>query len=244
VAKHLLRGLLRRLGLTVRRYSPATSPEAQIQTLLSHHGVDLVLDVGANEGQHALALRRAGYRGHIVSFEPLSAAWAACAKHASRDPLWAMAPRAALGEREGTVDIHVSRNSVSSSLLPMCDTHRNAAPTSDYVGVERVELHRLDGLAAQAVVRAARPFLKVDTQGYERQVLAGATGLLPRLVGVQLEMSLTPLYEGSATLPELLALMQEWGFQLHALLPAFIDPASGRTLQVDGLFFRANARGT
>ncbi len=238
MVRRAVHSALRRLGLTVRRYSPATSPEAQMQALLAHHHVDLVLDVGANEGQHALALRRGGYRGDILSFEPLPAAWAACAQHAARDPRWAMAPRAALGDHEGAVEINVAGNSVSSSVLPMSETHRKAAPASAYIGVEQVALHRLDVLADEAVTRAARPFLKIDTQGYERQVLAGATGVLPRLVGIQLEISLTPLYAGSPTLPDLLQTMSEWGFQLYALLPEFVDPASGRTLQVDGVFFR------
>ena len=197
------------------------------------------MDVGANEGQHALTLRREGYRGRILSFEPLPTAWAECARRASGDPLWTVAPRAALGAREGSVEIHVASNSASSSILPMHDTHRAAAPHSRYVGVETVPLHRLDQVARDAVAAAAHPFLKIDTQGYERDVLEGASAVIDSLMGIQLEISLTPLYEGSPTLPELLALMELWGFALHALLPAFTDVASGRMLQVDGLFFRA-----
>lgn len=197
--KRFVRHSLRRAGLTLRRYSPATVPDAQVQALLTHHQVDLVLDVGANAGQYALSLREAGYTGAILSFEPLATAWQACATRAARDPRWSMAPRAAVGAREETVEIHVAGNSVSSSLLPMNDTHQTAAPASAYVGHEPVEMRRLDQLAADAVRSAARPYLKIDTQGYEREVLEGAAGILNRVVGVQLEISLVPLYDGAAT---------------------------------------------
>lgn len=237
-ARSLLREGLRHAGFTLRRYSVSTVPDAQIQALLVHHRIDLVIDVGANTGQYAQSLRRAGYRGRILSFEPLKDAWEQCAARAAGDPMWTLAPRCALGAADAVAEIHVARNSVSSSLLPMHDIHRAAAPESSYVGSESVEVRRLDHVAAEAVSSCMRPFLKVDTQGYEREVLEGASGIVSGLTGIQLEMSLTPLYEGSPTISDLLQLMERWQFKPYALLPAFTDPESGRMLQVDGLFFR------
>jgi FkbM family methyltransferase len=237
-AKWMIREGLRRAGLTVQRRSPATVPDLQIQTLLRHHEVDLVIDVGANAGQYALALRHAGYRGRILSFEPLRSAWDVCAARASRDALWDMAPRTALGASSGVVDIHIAGNSASSSILPMKDAHRQAAPESAYVGREPVDLRRLDDVGRDAIERATSPFLKIDTQGYEQAVLEGASGVIERLIGIQLEISLTPLYEGSPTLLQLLEMMQQRGFTPQALLPTFTDTQTGRMLQVDGLFFR------
>jgi FkbM family methyltransferase len=237
-AKALVRKALRGAGWHMHRYSPATVPEAQIHALLAHHCVDLVLDVGANAGQYAETLRDSGYSGRILSFEPLESAWATCTERARGDALWTVAPRMALGAVEDTVTLNVAGNSASSSILPMRDTHLDAAPHSAYVGQETVPLHRLDRVAVDAITAAEQPFLKIDTQGYERPVLEGATGVLDRIVGVQLEISLTALYEGSATLAEILALMERYGFAVHALLPAFTDTRTGRMLQVDGLFFR------
>jgi FkbM family methyltransferase len=235
--KQVLRAGLRHAGLTVHRYSAATAPEAQVQALLAHHQIDLVIDVGANEGQYAMELRRAGYRGRILSFEPLEDAWERCAAQASRDPLWSVAPRMALGAVERRAEIHVAGNSASSSLLPMCELHQIAAPHSSYVGTQSVDLRRLDRVAREAIDHARRPFLKIDTQGYEREVLEGASEVRSRLKGIQLEMSLTPLYEGSPALTDLLQLMGQWGYATYALLPGFTDLTSGRMLQVDGLFF-------
>jgi FkbM family methyltransferase len=236
-AKHIVRESLRRLGFTVERYSPATVPDARIAALLAYHKVDLVLDVGANAGQYARALRRSGYRGRILSFEPLRDAWARCAAHASRDPLWTVAPRMALGSEEGEVEIHVAANSASSSILPMRESHRAAAPDSAYIGREIVDLRRLDRVVGDALDRASHPFLKMDTQGYEREILAGAAGIMAKLRGIQMEISLAPLYEGSPSFHELLDMMKAGGFVPWAILPGFTDQTSGRMLQVDGLFF-------
>jgi hypothetical protein len=120
----------------------------------------------------------------------------------------------------------------------MHDKHRDAAPASAYVGSEIVDVRRLDHAAKDAVDGSRHPFLKVDAQGYERQVIEGASGIVGQLTGVQLEMSLVTLYEGGATFMELLEGMQQAGFAPFALLPGFTDLRSGRLLQVDGLFFR------
>jgi FkbM family methyltransferase len=240
-ALHYVRSALRRAGLTLHRYSPETVSEARLQALLAHHQIDLVIDVGANSGQYAIALRRAGYAGQILSFEPLRDAWQQCTANASRDSLWSVAPQMALGATEGRVEIHVASNSVSSSILPMHETHRAAAADSSYVGIESADLRRLDCVARETIEQAHRPFLKIDTQGYEREVLEGATDVLDRLWGIQLEISLTPLYEGSPTLVEILSFMEHRGFVPQALLPGFSDLTSGRMLQVDALFFREQA---
>jgi hypothetical protein len=80
--------------------------------------------------------------------------------------------------------------------------------------------------------------LKIDVQGYEPQVLAGAVELLPKLTGLQLELSLAPLYEGERGFSEMIDLVEREGFTLHDLNPCYSDSKTGRTFQVDALFFR------
>lgn len=67
--------------------------------LMEHLGIDLVLDVGANTGQYASSLRKAGYRAQIVSFEPLHRAYSRLARSAECDRRW-RAVRLALGARD------------------------------------------------------------------------------------------------------------------------------------------------
>ena len=224
------------VGLDVQRY-PQSDPLHGLSLLLAHLGIDLVVDVGANDGGYARALRRLGYRGRIFSVEPLAQPFASLNAQADADTLWE-AVRCAVGDREGEIVIHVAANNgASSSALPMLETHRAAAPDAHFVRDETVPLHRLDDLLADRV-EGRRCFLKLDVQGYERAVLDGASSLLRsgRVLGVQAEMSLVPLYEGSMLWRDTVDRMSGAGYELASLVPGFVDPTSGRLLQADGVF--------
>lgn len=238
-ARSLLRRWLRRLGYDAHRYHPALSPGAQRRAILASRGINLVLDVGANAGQFGASLREEGYTGRIVSFEPLESARRLLLAASAKDPGWEVAEKAAIGRENGEIEIHISANSVSSSALELLDTHLRSAPESKVVGTERVPLRRLDDIAARFVQPGSVTLLKVDTQGYEDRVLDGASGLLARIDGIQLELSLVPLYRGQLLLPEMIERLKRMGFHLWEIWPAFVDCASGRLLQVDAAFFRA-----
>jgi FkbM family methyltransferase len=206
--------------------------------MLAFHRIDLVFDVGANTGQFGGQLRELGYAGRIVSFEPSSAAHAQLTAAARHDPLWEVASPMAIGSENGEIELNVSGNSVSSSVLPMLETHSSAAPTSAYVGSEKVPLRTLDCVADGYLRPESELFLKIDTQGYEDRVLRGASTVLKRTKGLQLELSLVPLYDGGRPFDELLAELKGAGFELWNVTPAFIDPVRGRLLQIDATLFQ------
>lgn len=236
--RSLLKRFIRSFGFDLRHYHPGTSEAAQIAKMLSIHEVDLVFDVGANTGQFGRFLRDAGYKGGIVSFEPTMDAWSRLKQESKSDPLWTIAPRAAIGDFDGDVKINLSANSVSSSVMNMLDAHSDAAPESLYVGSENVPMFKLDSLANDYLTQNSRAFLKIDTQGYEDKVLQGAADLLSKVVGIQLELSLVPLYEGQILFDKLIDQLQASGLALWSVTPVFTDPRSGRLLQVDATFFR------
>lgn len=221
-------GLARR-GLALRRH-----PGARRQRLLHALQVDLVVDVGAARGGFAQEVRSFGYAGRIVSFEPLASAFADLASTAAPDAAWEVRNRA-LGSSPGSAEINVASNSDSSSLLPMDERHVAAAPEVGYVATETITVARLDDELADDPAR--RPFLKLDTQGFEREVLAGGTRALDRAVGLQLELSFVPLYAGGMLVDEAVAFAYGHGFVLAALESGFSDPG-GAVLQADGIFVR------
>ncbi|MCU1242322.1 MAG: FkbM family methyltransferase [Candidatus Acidoferrum typicum] len=240
--KNATRSTLRRIGFDLIRYNPQKTHEAALGRLLAVREIDTVLDIGANEGQYATMVRRAGFRGRIISFEPLAEAHSKLRQAAARDPLWTVAPRMALGDDEGTLLMHVAANSASSSALSMLDAHLDAAPESAYIGCETVPVSRLDRVAEEMGVGGRNLFLKIDVQGFEPKVLGGAPRLLDRIRGVQLELSLVPLYDGETLFLSQVDCLARKGFDLWGLMPSFIDKKTGRTLQVDGIFFRPDAR--
>lgn len=229
----------RGFGLEIHRYVPLDSAGARRARILTERRVGVVLDVGASTGQYAKELRLWGYGGRIVSFEPVSKAFAQLQGDAEHDPNWECR-RLALDEVEGPAEIHVSGNLQSSSLLPMKRRHLAVAPDSSYVAVESVTRSRLDSLFSTVVADHEQPFLKLDVQGCELRVLNGAEKVLHRIVGIEAELSLTSLYEGQPLLREMLDFFASAGFILVALEPVLHDPESGHTLQVDGIFVRSD----
>lgn len=232
-AKLAVRTSLYRLNLDLGRdpYS------RRLARTLQARSIEAVLDVGANVGQFATQLRSAGYSGRIVSIEPLSGAFAELSRRAARDDRWDVV-NAAVGSGGGTATIHVAANSYSSSLLEMTDTHITAAPGSEPVSTEEVALVGIPELVDRFGLDPARTLMKIDTQGFEGQVLDSAGPLVDQLAAIQLELSFVELYAGQPLYDELVARMRVAGLTLWSMETGFSDQ-QGRLMQVDGLFVRA-----
>lgn len=230
-----LRRGLGKVGLDIGR-DPFAS---RLTRALSARGIDTVLDIGANVGQYATLLRYAGYDGRIVSFEPLETAYEQLHGRAERDPHWT-AINSGVGAESGSTTINVSANSYSSSVLPMTESHVAAAPDSVVVGTQTIQLTTVADIVVEHGVSPSTTLLKVDTQGYETQVLDGAGALLDAFAGVQLELSFTELYGGQELFDAMTTRLREHGFVLWSLEPG-ISGADGRLLQCDGLFLREAA---
>ena len=236
--KQSIKQALHAMGIEAHRYHPTASPLARLMAAMNAFEIDLVFDIGANEGQFAMELREGGYQGRIVSFEPLAQAFEKLSTLSKQDRAWSVHPRCALGDHIGEIDINISGNSVSSSVLPMLESHSAAAPQSAYIGRERVPLITVDSVVRDYLAGSRAPLLKIDTQGYEWQVLDGAVASLPKVKGILMELSLLPLYEGQHLWRECVERLESAGFVLWSFEPAFVDPANGRTMQWNGLFFR------
>lgn len=234
----LIKKLARYLGIDVRRYAPQTSEDARVQALLSSNRIDMVFDIGANTGQYARQLRSGGYQGKIVSFEPLSDAYDQLLQNSRNDSDWTVAPRTVIGDENREVDINISENSLSSSILPMLQSHIDAHPSSRYLASEKVAMSRLDTIAPQYLNDTTSTYLKIDTQGAESKVLDGASQTLARVKGIQVELSFVPLYGGQPLFLDIVNRLLDLGFEIHGILPVFFDQKTGRLLQADGIFFR------
>lgn len=226
-----------RAGVDAVRLSSIRHSTGRRARLLSALKIDMVIDVGANSGQFGAEIRRAGYEGEILSIEPMAAAYRALSERASRDPRWT-ATQCALGRADGQLVLHVAGNSASSSFLEMLPAHEAAAPGTAYVRDERVRVRRLEEVLAESLAPGSRPYLKVDVQGYELEVLAGGGGSLQRVIAIQLELSLARLYADAPLASEVDRFVTGLGYTLAGIEPGFTDPESGRLFQMDGIYVR------
>ena len=236
--KQIIKKFLRSTGYDILRYNPSSSQKCQLEHALRKHKIDLVLDIGANVGQFAKGLREVGYNDRIVSFEPLIDAHRILSQAARSTKGWEVHERCAIGDRNGSIQINVSGNSVSSSMLPMLKSHSDAAPNSVFTKTEMTSIYTLDSLAKRYMNAKSKTLIKIDTQGYEWQVLDGASEITKKAEGIMIELSIIPLYSGQRLWLDIIDRLKSQGFTLWSLNSAFIDPHDGKSLQLDGLFFR------
>lgn len=234
----IARRLARLCGYDLVPRRKARDLDTQLVLTLERQRIDAVIDVGANLGQYALRLRRAGWRGPILSIEPIPELHRRLVRQARADPSWEIAPAMAAGAEEGEALLSVSAESDMSSLLPQSALLRRISPSSAVTRRIAVPQRRLDALEVLRDRPWRRLLVKIDVQGAEPQVLAGMAGLWERVAGVQLEMALLPLYDGERPWLELVASLATRGFTPHLFLPGYFASALGRQVQLDAVFYR------
>jgi len=235
--KHLTHRLFRVCGYDVLRYTPCNFVSLRRAKILRAQNVDLVLDIGANEGTYPIELRETGYHGRIISFEPLSQSFSVLQQRSASDALWDC-ENMAIGDSDGTVEINISGHKTSSSILPITEAHIQAMPTCAIVGKEKVKVAKLDSLSDKLFNPSVHICLKIDVQGYEKYVLQGAENVLRQTHVIELELSLAPMYEGGTLMNEMLDYLTRIGFDLASIAPVFLDPKMGILLQADGIFVK------
>jgi FkbM family methyltransferase len=230
-----INSILFKFGFELLKF-PSGSLKKRIE-LMKRFNVGVILDVGANTGQFAGSVRKAGYKGEIISFEPLSSAFKLLKNQSDNDEKW-NAENIGLGDFDGESIINVSQNLVSSSILNIKKEHTDAEPESKFVAQEKITIRKLDSVFTAFEQKNENIFLKIDTQGFEKDVILGATNSLSKITGLQVEMSLVECYDGEMMYNDLKNLIESFGFELYYLEPGFSDSVSGKLMQVDGIFFR------
>ncbi len=234
--KEIVKRTLKRFDIDISR----SGFRKTIDDYIANRNIDLVFDVGANVGQFATSLRGKGYTGQIESFEPVASVFNTLAEAARSDPRWNV-HNLALGTEPGKATINISDSSVFSSLLPTTNAATAFAETAASRRTEEIEVSTLDHFAS--LMAGANTLLKIDTQGFEKQVLLGAKSTLSSIKGVLMELPIIQLYEGNWQFHEAIAFMAEAGFvpaQIHPVNFHWIDEVS--LVEVDCLFRPRDSR--
>jgi FkbM family methyltransferase len=227
--KRFIRRALKSFGLEIGRIEATRT----LMGFITDRSIDVVLDVGANVGQFGASLRGQGYRGKIVSFEPVSTVYESLAAATAADPNWDI-NNFALGRQTGQAMINVSVSSEFSSILPSTRAAMRYTDRAAVTRTETIEVRQLDDIRPNAL---GNTLLKIDTQGYERQVLEGARSLLRTLKGVFMELPIVHLYQGTWQFHEAIAFMADAGFVLAQIHPVnFHSTDHVSLIEVDCLF--------
>lgn len=236
--KKIIKHFFNSFGVDIKKFSVENSNAFQTLVCLKDHKIDFIIDIGANTGQFASEILALGYKGEIVSIEPLPVAHKILKKNANNVKNWTIFVRTAIGAYEGNIEINVAGNSVSSSILPMLDAHLESAKESEYIGKSVTKVTTLDKVLRELKIDNKNFFIKIDTQGFEWHVLDGASESLSKAKGVLCELSLIPLYEGQHLWLETIDRLGNLGFKLWAIQSGFTNINTGRTLQIDAIFFK------
>jgi FkbM family methyltransferase len=216
--------------------------DRHLADVLERLRIELVIDVGASWGQYRGLLRKIGFTGRIVSFEPVGRPWGHCAALAAEDPAWDV-HRMAIGRRSGQRMIKVGSSDDFSSFRPLSAYGRETFEELDVTGEERVPVRTLDGLWADLIgADARRVFLKTDTQGWDLHVYRGARRHLGRVLGTQCEVAVQRLYRRMPGYHRSLRFLERRGYALTGIYPVWRDGAL-RIGELDCVMARPEAIG-
>ncbi|HEX9463833.1 MAG TPA: FkbM family methyltransferase [Alphaproteobacteria bacterium] len=190
--------------------------------LFAEFEIDCVFDVGANTGQYRDFLRdRIGYHGPIVSFEPVARNVDILRQRSLRDRHWVIEGYA-LGAAPGSASLKVAAESQFSSFR---ESDYSKVPRVDGFNVvdhdESVIIRTLDDVFPPLRARLGfqRPYLKLDTQGYDMEVLRGAGRTLPMFSALQTELSVIAIYKNVPDYLESIKFLTEHHFDVSGLFP-------------------------
>lgn len=233
--KKTLKRAGRLVGFDIRRYDP--EPRHALSTLLKLYRVETIFDVGANVGNSGQYFRNIGFKGRIVSFEPVRHLYRSLEEKARQDPLWSC-ENVALGAEEGEVEINVSSGEGSaSSFLDQAETQTANNPGRE-TWPEKVQVKTLDSVIDRYYPEGERLFLKLDVEGFERNVLEGGRQSLDRVIGMKIELAVVENFKGEKLIHQMLPLLYTLGFRLHGMAPGFSNGTTQEIYQVDGFLFR------
>jgi FkbM family methyltransferase len=237
--KRLIQKATRIVGLHVGRYPPVDSLAYHLKTLLRELEIDIVLDVGAHEGEFVGFLRDVDFAGQIRSFEPVRSSFEVLTRACAADPKW-RGYNVALGAEDGELEMNICSGSVFNSFLTPVKGSARFADNINVLRVEKVPVRRLESVIDDILAErpAARLFLKMDTQGYDLQVVRGAGRRLEAIRALQTELAARSTYTGMPTLPEALSELVGLGFELTGMFPVARELDHLRVIELDCVMCR------
>tara|TARA_B100001093_G_C26784361_1_gene996008 strand:+ start:207 stop:956 length:750 start_codon:yes stop_codon:yes gene_type:complete len=240
IIKKIVKYILGLLNLELHRKRLSKHFYYHVVQTLKNFKIDIVLDIGANTGQFASTIIDFGYKREILSFEPIEEAHRQLVINSKKYSYWRVYDRCGFGKKNETKMINISKNSVSSSILDIKKKHTDIAPESAVVKREKIKLITLDYFFDKEKIGKKKIFIKIDTQGYEKNIIIGSKKNIKKIKGFMVELSIVELYKSEALLFEMCKILDKLGFKIWAIERGFTNKKTGQVLQVDVIFINKN----
>ena len=236
--KKIIKKFLKTLDYKLLKISKNKSSIEIILEIILKKNISLTLDIGANTGQFASDLREAGYKGKIISFEPLSREYEVLKKNSLNDNKWEIYPKCALGNFDGNININVSTYSPSSSILNFSKIHQEAKPEAKMIKKETCPIYKFDTVIKALKLQNVNYCMKIDTQGYEKFIIEGAREYLKNCKILFCEVSLKEVYNNAPLWFEIIDILKSQGFEIASIENGFTEKLNNNLLQADIVFVR------
>tara|TARA_Y100000741_G_scaffold361926_1_gene346752 strand:+ start:2116 stop:2850 length:735 start_codon:yes stop_codon:yes gene_type:complete len=239
--KYIINSFLKIFNLQLNRITLSNDFNFHIVKTLDFNKIDIVIDIGANEGQFAKKIIEFGYQKKIISFEPIKSVHSMLLDNSKKYKNW-IVYRYAFGKNTGYKNINISKNTVSSSILDIKKIHTDIEPNAKFLKKEKIKIITLNRYLKNKEFKNKKIFLKIDTQGYEKNILLGANRVLDNVSGIMLEASITKLYKGEESFLGIIKFLKKHGFSIWSIQRGFTNKKTGQVLQIDVIFTKKNEK--
>lgn len=237
LARRLLVSYLGKLRYSIVRneYLEIKAFSHHLKELFKELDITVVLDVGANTGGYRDFLRNnVEFKGLILSFEPVSTCYSILREAAKKDPKWEVF-NYALGSEDIWCNINIMKSlEMCSFLEPDSSSIPEISQANKVIGTEKVWIRRLDSIwpELQKKYSLESVYLKLDTQGYDIEVVKGAINSLKEIRAMQMEMYFLQIYKDQPDFSKAYRVLNSIGYHITGIFPINRDK-SRRIIDVD-----------
>lgn len=236
IFKNYIHRFTRSLGFDFYALKDKSDGELLRLRWLQEMNINTVLDIGANEGQFALMIRKLLPDTAICSFEPIPDCYNKLIAHFHSDTAF-KAFNVAIGDKEEMIEMNINDFSPSSSLLEIDDLHVENFKHTSHSKKQLIPVKTLDSFSAQ--LNLLKPYMvKIDTQGYEDKVISGGQQILAGADVIFVELSYKSLYKEQTLFDDIYNALVRLDFEYHGNFEELLSPINGAVLQSDGIFIK------
>lgn len=235
--KNVIKYIFRFFKLVLIKEKNYFNAEENLYKSLKFNNIGAVIDVGAHQGKFIKNIFKFFKFIKVISFEPIKKEFKNLSETSNKYKNWKIY-NYALGANNEKKEINISNYTEASSLLNIENKLLQFRPELKTQAKETIECKKLDNFIDEFSNLKKPILLKIDTQGYEMEVLKGADKTLEIINFIFIEVSIVQNYVGQPTLKEILIYLENKNFKVVSLDRVFGDRLTGETYQVNILFSR------